>query len=65
MGDKALDWRFELGEEVMAWIVIREVYGLSEPRSPESLSANITFECTAFAALAGLRRAVGMRGPFG
>ena len=35
MGDKALDWRFELGEEVMAWIVIREVYGLSEPRSTE------------------------------
>ena len=35
MGDKALDWRFELGEEVMAWIVTREVYGLSELRSPE------------------------------
>ena len=36
MGDKALDWRFELGEEVMAWMVIREVYGL---QSHAALSA--------------------------
>ena len=35
MGDTALDYRFELGEEVMAGMVVREVYGLAEPRSPE------------------------------
>jgi hypothetical protein len=35
MGERALDCRFELGEEVMAWIVIREVYGASEPRGPQ------------------------------
>jgi hypothetical protein len=34
MGDEALDYRFELAEEIMAGIVVREVYGLSEPRSP-------------------------------
>lgn len=33
MGDEALDYRFELGEEIMAGIVVREVYGLNEPRS--------------------------------
>ena len=35
MGDTALDYRFELGEEVMAGMVVREVYGLAEPRSAE------------------------------
>jgi hypothetical protein len=35
MGDTALDFRFELGEEVMAGMVVREVYGLAEPRSSE------------------------------
>jgi hypothetical protein len=59
MGDKALDWRFELGEEVMSWMVIREVYGLSDPRGPEraaklekmaSEQQEIAREFTAFAA---------------
>jgi hypothetical protein len=35
MGSEPLDWRFELAEAVMDRIVIREVFGLNEPRGPE------------------------------
>ena len=35
MGHNAIDWRFELGEEVMAWIVIKHAYGRQEGPSSE------------------------------
>lgn len=35
MGSEPLDWRFELADAVMDRIVIREVFGLKEPRGPE------------------------------
>jgi len=36
MGDvDALDWRFDLGEEIMAWMLVKCGYGLNEMHSPE------------------------------
>jgi hypothetical protein len=35
MGSEPLDWHFELADAVVDRIVIREVFGLREPRGPE------------------------------
>lgn len=35
MGSEPLDWRFELADAVMDRIVIREVFGLNEPKGEE------------------------------
>ena len=59
MGHRAIDWRFELGEEVMAWIVIKHSYGREEGPSLErtriveeiaSEQQRISRQFTAFAA---------------
>jgi len=35
MGSEPLDWYFELAEAVMDRIMIRDVFGLKQPRGPQ------------------------------
>ncbi len=59
MGSEALDWHFQLADAVMDRMVVRDIYGLDEPRSHErheklrviaKQQQDIAFAFTTFAA---------------